>query len=97
MLIRLVTGQYLQCNFCIPALFKPNFCDVSKYTKYKISLEELKVKIKNLNIREWGTDQSELGETHIQKVPITKSEQWQYLKEVSKSLLLMWQDMDRTS
>ena len=42
MLIRLVTGQYLQCNFCIPALFKPNFCDVSKYTKYKISLEDLK-------------------------------------------------------
>ena len=55
------------------------------------------MKIKNLNRREWGTGRSELGETHTQKVPITKSEQWQYLKEVSKSLLLMWQDMDRTS
>ena len=72
MLMRLVIGQYLQCNFCIPALFKPNFCDVSKYTKYKISLEDLKSENQEL---EWGNDRSELGETHIQKVPITKSEQ----------------------
>ena len=33
MLMRLVIGQYLLCKFCIPALFKPNFCDVSKIQK----------------------------------------------------------------
>ena len=40
---------------------------LAKYKKYKISFEDLKVKILNLNTREWAADCRELGETHIQK------------------------------